>query len=182
MTTVGHTLMGLALRNLSAPGNRSPWIVLAEMAAFCAAANAMDWPLQGWGHRAYNVSHSIFVMPVAMVLLSPVPVQILVKLGYGFKGAAWLWAGMTAAALSHLLLDTLYAPGGGLAMFWPVSGARLALPIPFLHQLRPEEGYFAPHNLKVFAIEGVFFGLIFAASVVARRRLAARASRSRPPA
>lgn len=158
MSPVGHTLMGLTIGYLAAPNRQPKTTWLATTAFF---ANAPDLPLPCWGHARYDISHSIFSTTVAIAvvimltkLLYPVPRRLTIACGI-----AWY---------SHLLLDTLYNHGQGLAMFWPISKARIAMPIPWFNTLSLER-VFSLHNLKVCAIELLVYGTILSVGVLAKR-------------
>ena len=70
MTTIGHSLTGLSLAALTLPAGRSRrWYVIAA-AIFVFFANVADFPLPGWGHSAYHVSHSIFVTALLASLMA----------------------------------------------------------------------------------------------------------------
>jgi hypothetical protein len=68
---------------------------------------------------------------------------------------------------SHLLLDTFYNHGQGLAIFWPFSSGRLALPFPFFRTMETKN-YFSASNLQIFAIEGLFYGAILIVALIVR--------------
>lgn len=130
MTPVGHTLLGAAIGVACSPphwsNNRTA--ALAALGAF--SANAPDLPLPGWGHDRYAVSHGVFVNAAligAMILLlvalrrmANVPRALSPRV-LGAASVAWL---------SHFLLDSFYNHGLGVAVLWPLSDARLALPLP----------------------------------------------------
>ena len=118
---MGHGLTGAALGLLATPAGAGRGRLLATLVAFAALANIPDLPLPGWGHSRYDISHSVFVnLPLALVLAL----------------ALWRWRGLrlrvtllgAAAWCSHLLLDSMYNHGKGVAIFWPLSAGRLALP------------------------------------------------------
>ncbi len=74
--------------------------------------------------------------------------------------------GGSLAWISHLLLDTFYNHKRGLALFWPLSNARLALPIPWLAVVsRP----FLPvraGNLRIILLDFLtFFPLVILAII-----------------
>ena len=80
-----------------------------------------------------------------------------------------------AACLSHLLLDTFYNHGNGLAMFWPASEATLAFPIPWFETIKSPLA--SVQNLKTFAIEFACYApLLLLATVYLRRRSTATAT------
>ena len=167
MTTVGHTLVGLALRNASAPRGRSAALVLAELGFFTALASLPDLDLPGWGHRAYHVSHSVFVLAILMLVLTPAALPVLRRL-VPPRSAASLWAGGCAAVFTHVFLDGLYGVGRGIALLWPLSDVRLHLPVPFFLHLRPQDGL-TLENLNVCAVEAAVFGCVLLLSLGVRR-------------
>lgn len=156
MTPVGHSLMGLAIGCAVMPRGFTRRQATITLAALVALANAPDWPLPGWGHDRYDVSHSIFVT-IAGVAIAAIVATVLLRRTPYFR---WrLIVGGAVAWLSHLLLDTLYDGRKGLAMFWPVSDSRVSLPIPCFRtmQLSP---LVSAHNASVFAIEAIVYGSI----------------------
>lgn len=164
MTPVGHSLMGLAIGCAMTPREFSRTATCVTLAAFVLLANGPDWPLPSWGHDRYAISHSLFVTAALVTALMGVAALVL-------RGTPWfswkllLTGGM--AWFSHLLLDTLYDGRKGLAMFWPLSDARVSLPIPIFHtmQLSP---LWSEHNARVFAVEGVVYGAVLAAVLLVR--------------
>jgi hypothetical protein len=185
VTSIGHTFTGLALSTLvlvprargradeprAARRDRASQranILRANLAG--CLANAPDFPFPGWGHDAYAVSHSFFVngllfLVYAALVLSAPPLRRWTGGATGalVVGAAWL---------GHMLLDSFYAHGRGLAVYWPLSDAHLALPIPIFETLTMDP-VFSVHNLRVFAIELVVYGALLAAAVAMHRRRAA---------
>lgn len=166
MTSIGHTLTGLSIAVAGMPGGlRRPHRPL--LLALCGtAANAPDLPLPGWGHAMYHVSHSFFVNAGLLLLLAlwaAVWPQARREVAIGWRGF-----GLIATAwLSHMLLDSLYNHGRGIAIFWPLSDAHLALPVSWFSTLRPP--WKSAHNLQVFGIELLFYGGIFLVVLVGRR-------------
>lgn len=166
MTSVGHTLTGIAMGALAVPRNETrtyKWVVFN---AFGLLANLPDLPLPGWGHSAYHVSHSLFVN---LALIAAVGAGLALwpaareRLGWRVAlalGAVWL---------SHLLLDSFYNHGNGIGIFWPLSDAHLNLPIPWFSTVELDPWNTA-HNLRVFAIELAFYGALLVAAVAARLR------------
>jgi hypothetical protein len=160
MTTVGHTLFGLALGVLVLPLDARRRFSRPHLVAFALLANVPDFPLPGWGHDLYQVSHSLFVtcalIAAAALCLRSSP-RALRAVGGGrvVLAGAGAWAG-------HLLLDSLYNHGRGIAIFWPFSSAHLALPVPWFARL--EHGpALDPASLRIFAVEGLVYGSLLAA-------------------
>ena len=71
---------------------------------------------------------------------------------------------------SHLLLDTLYNHGKGLAIFWPFGSGRVALPIPWFSTLKVIP-LLSSHNLRVAAIEGAVYGTALLLIVAAKTKI-----------
>lgn len=163
MTTVGHSLAGLSMAVLALPKGRSlPWYLLVGH-LFVLFANLPDFPLPGWGHASYEISHSIFVtllMASALALLLLVP-------GFDTRIGTRVIVLWSLAWLSHLPLDAIYNHGLGIGIFWPVSDAHLVLPLPWFETLTWPP--FSAHNRRVFGFESAFLGTLLLASFVLRR-------------
>jgi len=155
-------LTGLSLAVLTLPRGRSRrWYAMMSI-VFVAFANLSDFPLPGWGHISYHVSHSVFVTLLLASLLALLLLWPTFHTRVGVKVlAAWC-----IAWLSHLPLDSMYAHGQGIAIFWPFSNAHLAMPVPWFETLRlPVQ---SEHNLRVFATETVVFGAVLVSCVSLR--------------
>lgn len=174
MTLVGHGLTGAALGLLATPRDASRPRALACLLVFAALANVPDMPLPYWGHDRYEVSHSLFVLLGLMVVIGPVL--------WRWRRANELVGGprtilLGAAALgSHLLLDSLYNHGKGVAIFWPVSAARLDLALPWFSTAHGPLWRPDLHLLRIMAVELVFYGGLFAVVATSRWALGLRAS------
>jgi len=152
VTTIGHSLTGLSIAVLSLPPGRSRrWYVLASI-CFVAIANAPDFPFPGWGHSAYHVSHSVFVT----VLLSTLLALLLYWPTFSERVGVRVIAAWSIAWFSHLPLDSMYAHGQGIAIYWPFSDAHLAMPVSWFETLSLPVR--SEHNLQVFSIELLAFG------------------------
>ncbi len=163
MTTVGHSLTGLSIAMLTLPrGQSRRWFAMA--AIHCVAfANVSDFPLPGWGHNAYHVSHSIFVT----ALLASLMALLLFWPTFHAKVGINVIAAWSIAWLSHLPLDSMYAHGQGIAIFWPFSNAHLAMPVPWFETVTlPARSV---DNLRVFGIETLVFGAGLSVSILLRR-------------
>ena len=163
MTTIGHSLTGLSLAVLTLPpGQSRRWYILATI-IFVVIANVADFPLPGWGHSAYHVSHSIFVT----ALLASLMALLLFWPTFHAKVGVKVIAAWSIAWLSHLPLDSMYAHGQGIAIFWPFSNAHLAMPVPWFETVTlPARSV---HNLRVFAIETLVFGAALSVCILLRR-------------
>jgi hypothetical protein len=162
MTQVGHTLTGLAIGVLCLPSPTSRLTKAVHLAAFLLLANTPDFPFDNWGHDRYDISHSLFVnlllITTAMLVVSFTP-----KLRAGIGGGPVI-TGAVIAWLSHLLLDSFYNHGLGVAIFWPFSPARLALPIPWFSLLPNSPPPFTAQVWRAYSIEfACYFPLLLAA-------------------
>jgi hypothetical protein len=166
MTTLGHSLTGLAALTLCLPPRRSPLPWAAWAVFFIALANIPDWPLPFWGHRQLAVSHSLWVNLILCTGLAA-----LLRLGLPAAGrhprmvicAALAW-------LSHLLLDTLYGDLPGVAIYWPFSDRLASLPLPWLGSLQHPPPPFDPAVLQTLLAEIATFVPLVAAAFWVRRR------------
>jgi membrane-bound metal-dependent hydrolase YbcI (DUF457 family) len=133
-------------------------------AIHCVAfANLSDFPLPGWGHSAYHVSHSIFVT----ALLASLMALLLFWPTFHAKVGVNVIAAWSIAWLSHLPLDSMYAHGQGIAIFWPFSNAHLAMPVPWFETVTlPARSV---DNLRVFGIETLVFGAALIVCILLRR-------------
>lgn len=152
-------MIGLAIGSL-AVGRRPIRQRLAGLAAFVALANLPDWPLPGWGHDAYHVSHSLAVNLVLIAIAA----------GLLSRWLGWrvLVAG-AAAWLSHLLLDSFYNHGLGVQIGSPAIDYRLNLPIPWLQTL-DVANLLSWRNASVVVFELLTFGPFAIAALLASWR------------
>ena len=155
MTTVGHGLAGMAIAVALAPRLRRPAGWVAVLAIGLVAGNMPDAPLPYWGHNQYLVSHSIFVNAAVLLVLA-VALLLLPRGQLAFRGRLALL--IAAAWLSHLLLDCCYRYGCGLAMFWPISRARLALPLPWFDGLPYGRWQLDQRALRIALKDVEYFG------------------------
>jgi membrane-bound metal-dependent hydrolase YbcI (DUF457 family) len=167
MSPVGHTLTGLAIGYAVLPLELSFLKKMPTLVVFALLASGPDFLFFGWGRARYDISHSIFTALLAVLVMGVFIwcVSRLVSTAVLIGGAlAWY---------SHLLLDTLYNHGRGLAMFWPASDASIGWPVPwFSHMtLSPLISY---HNLQVFAVEGAVYGSILALIVLVKHLAGSR--------
>ncbi len=161
MTPVGHSLMGVTIAVVCLPSKLSKTASFLGLTNFVVLANLPDAPLPGWGHDRYGISHSVFVNVALIAGLVLVLRRAWPRLWRVFAGGAVAW-------LSHLLLDTLYNHGRGLAMFWPMSQARLVLPVPWFSILHDFPPSLNSHNLRVFGVEILVYGALLGVALVWR--------------
>ena len=161
MTLVGHTLTGMAIGVCLLPSPlRSRQGMVGVL--FCGVlANLPDLPVHGWGHDAYHVSHSIFVN-LGLGVIAWTLIHFGRHLANVDVSARLQLAGLFAW-MSHFLLDTFYSHGKGVRLFWPVSDARLALPIPVFDTLGGWPPAMNGHTARVFGIELAAYGVLLGA-------------------
>jgi membrane-bound metal-dependent hydrolase YbcI (DUF457 family) len=169
MTPVGHTITGLAAAAAVFPSGLSRRRTAAGLAVIVLLANIPDLRIAGWGHYAYHISHSIFVTG-GLIAIALLGLRVVSMCG-GPRVPKYLLVGGAAAWLSHLLLDTLYAHGHGLAMFWPFSSWALALPVPLFSGLGSCRRVLTLPGLRTVAIEFLCFSPLLAGVLVIRRIL-----------
>lgn len=170
MTTVGHSLTGLSLAVLTLPRGKTLLWYLVVGHFFVFFANVPDFPLAGWGHDSYQVSHSIFVTALLASLLG----LLFLLPRFSEQVGRTVVIAWSAAWFSHLLLDALYNHGQGIGIFWPLSDAHLSLPLPWFETLTwPPK---SAHNLRVFLIELGVYGALLLAALFVRSRSRANSS------
>lgn len=159
MTTVGHSLTGLSIAVLTLPRGRSlAWYLLIGQ-FYLLFTNLPDFPIPGWGHNAYHISHSLFV-----TLLLTSTLFLLLLWPRIREQVQWpVFAAWSITWLSHMPLDSLYNHGRGIGIFWPFSDAHLAMPIPWFQTITLPP--FTRSNLQVFAVEAVFYGVLLLACI-----------------
>jgi membrane-bound metal-dependent hydrolase YbcI (DUF457 family) len=90
--------------------------------------------------------------------------ELFTKLG-GWK----VLLGGSLAWVSHLLLDTFYNHGKGLAMFWPFSDARLALPISWFSVVKNLPRPITWELIRILLIELAFYGTLLLVVIILKR-------------
>jgi len=166
MTTVGHSLAGASIGVLCMPRFPSRLWRAVLIGGFIVLANVPDAPAPGWGHFRYDISHSVFVNLGWIAAAAGGP--FLVRSARRAIGGWRVVAGGGAAVLSHLLLDSFYNHGYGVAITWPVSQARLNLAMPWFSVLHGGWKLDA-HTLQVVWVETLFYGTLLAVCVLVRR-------------
>lgn len=180
MTPLGHSLTGVALAFIALGSVEQVSVRRTgfTIAAFVLLANVPDLPLPNWGHERYDISHSLFV--IAPLLALAVAGLLAKRKLLPALGGLRLILFAAAACLSHLLLDTFYNHGKGLAMFWPISKTSLALPIPWFDTIKAP--LLSAINLKTFAVELVCYAPWAALAAIHFRRSRAQKSAGMPVA
>lgn len=165
MTFVGHSLVGAALAQAVLPAETTWKQWLLAVNAYVLLAFLPDLPFPGWGHTAYFFSHSLFVNLGLIVPLALAAVYLRLRVRFL---TVPLVVGGVLAWLSHFPLDALYNHGQGVAIYWPFSGTTLNLPLPWFETLDMREPLTAPHNRRVFLVEGLFYLPLFLAALAGR--------------
>ena len=163
MTEVGHVITGATIGVLSMPKEITAKQKTIHIIAFMLVATIPDWPFKNWGHDRYYFSHSLFVTLLFIALLF-----IAFFFSKNLRNRVGNWPVMMAGALawlSHLLLDSFYNHGKGIAIYWPFSNARLALPIPWFDV---GTGSLA-HLMQVFLIEFISYSPLLLVALLIRR-------------
>jgi len=155
MTQVGHSITGAALGVLCLPQSASTKQTVTHVVAFVLLSNIPDLPLKNWSHEKYHVSHSIFVN-LLLIITTIVILAYLRDVRTRIGGWPAMVSG-TIAWLSHLLLDSFYNHGNGIAIFWPLSDARLVLPIPWFSTVTSLPPPITPEMIRIFLIEFVCY-------------------------
>jgi len=167
MTQVGHSLTAITIGVVTIPKMSSARTKAVYYATLVVLANVPDFPIAGWGHDAYHISHSVFVNLALIVLCLAFG---LVFWRFGKRTVRWrMVIGGVAAWLSHLLLDSMYNHGKGVAIFWPFSDARLALPVPWFATVRNPRPFTDWQTLQVAVIELVSYGTVLAVVILVKR-------------
>jgi membrane-bound metal-dependent hydrolase YbcI (DUF457 family) len=104
VTTVGHSLTGLSIAVLTLPRGKSlGWYLLVGQ-FYLFFTNLPDFPIPGWGHNNYHVSHSIFVT----LLLASLFCLFLLWPTIREQVRARVFLAWSLTWLSHMPLDSLY--------------------------------------------------------------------------
>ncbi len=171
MSPVGHSLTGLAILAAVLPSRslKRPLFLFGTASTFVLFANIPDLPLPNWGHDRYDISHSIFSTTLGVICLvclyrawlnGKAKPQLHGHLIY-FGAFAWY---------SHLLLDSFYNHGRGIGVMWPLGEGRLNLPLPWFETLRiySKNDILSPHSLRIYATEGIAYGIVLLAIITLR--------------
>lgn len=154
MTQIGHILVGATVGVLCKPQRISSKWLAVYLGAFILLANVPDLPFRNWGHDRYEASHSIFVSLLFIAVM--VGILVLWRDTRDKVGGWGVLIGGAVAWLSHLLLDSFYNHGHGIAIYWPFSDERLILPIPWFSVVT-EVDYFTAEGFREYLTEFVFF-------------------------
>jgi len=154
------------------PEGRSRRWKLGQLIVFGLLANLPDFPIKHWGHRRYDISHSVFVnttMMLVVLLLLSLCEEVRTRVG------GWpVIIGGSLAWLSHLLLDSFYNHGMGVAIFWPFSDARLVLPIAWYSVVADRPPPLTWETARILLVELVSYSTLLVLVVVLRKSRAIR--------
>ena len=138
-----------------------------HLAVFVLLANIPDLPLKNWGHDSYLVSHSLFVN---LLLIIVATIGLMALRSVRMKLGGWpVMVGGAIAWLSHLLLDSFYNHGHGIAIFWPFSAAHLTLPIPWFSTVTSLPPPITPEMIRILLIEFVCYLPFLLLAVLVRK-------------
>ncbi len=140
---------------LCLPQDTSTKRTATHLVVFVLLANIPDFPLKNWSHENYQVSHSLFVN-LLFIVIAMIGVTTLRDVRTRIGGWPMIVGG-AIAWLSHLLLDSFYNHGHGIAIFWPFSDARLALPIPWFSTVTSLPPPITPEMIRILLIEFVCY-------------------------
>jgi len=160
--------MGTAIGTFSLPSNKPPRWKIAYFTVFALLGNLPDLDLPYWGHQRYDISHSLFVTLLFGALIVAL-FAWLPNMRQPVGGQGVVFAGMLAW-LSHLLLDSFYNHGRGVAIFWPFSTAHLALPIPWFSVV-PFIPPITPAHLLEYRAECASYAPFVVAAYVLRHKI-----------
>jgi len=167
MTQVGHVLTGVTIGVVCIPERKSLRWRFIYYIVFSLLALVPDFKIRYWGHDRYYISHSIFanLLAITIVILFLSSRKVLIDRLGGWR----VVIGGCLAWLSHLLLDTFYNHGKGLAMFWPISDARLALPIAWFSVVKNIPPPMTWETARILLIEFVCYGGLLLCVVLLKR-------------
>lgn len=168
MTQMGHSLVGLsfgilALKKL--PLNAKRIFIPSILILFVILANLPDLPVPGWGHDRYEVSHSLWITMIVALGIS-CAYLLLCKYIFKTKPQGLFLLLMNLALFSHLLLDSFYNHGYGVAIFWPFSSASLVLPIPWLSVQKDLPPPITQEMIKIWLLEFLTFGPLLLVALI----------------
>ncbi len=175
MTLIGHMLTGATIGVLCKPKHVSKRWEMVYFGVFLLLSMVPDLPFPNWGHDRYRVSHSIFVNLLIVVII-----VLWLFLGDRVVDLRVIVGG-SVAWFSHLLLDSFYNHGYGVAIFWPFSKSRLVLPIPCFSTVTSATR-FTWHGFREYLVEfACYFSLLLLALVLRKSRIGQRLFERVPP-
>jgi hypothetical protein len=179
MTQVGHILTGVTIGVVCIPERKPLRWKFVYYIVFSLLALVPDFKIKYWGHHRYYISHSVFTNLLVIIVII-----LLISRHKGVTERLGGWSvviGGSLAWLSHLLLDTFYNHGKGLAMFWPISDARLALPIAWFSVVTNIPPPMTWETARILLIELVCYGAVFLCVVLLKQGRTIQRDRKLPP-
>jgi len=172
MTTVGHSIMGLALGTAFLPRGLSKWSGAGFLVLMAAMACLPDWRVPFNRHLfKYHYHHSLLVNCIILAAIA----GTMAIAGRLKSRRGWLVvAAISAAVLSHLLMDSFYSHAQGVQIGWPLGSYRLTLPIPWLH-VQKQIGSFDWFHNRIRLMEILTFGPLLALTIIVRKLILRRA-------
>jgi hypothetical protein len=168
MTPVGHILTGVAIGVACMPEDKPKKWKAVFLGIFGVIANFPDFQLSYAEHRVYYTpSHSLVVNAVLILML--IAWLYLLKDLREKMGGWKVIIGGSLAWLSHLLLDTFYSNGDGLALFWPFSYKHISLPIPWFKSVRDVPPPFTTDTIHILLVEGAVYGTLLVIVILLRK-------------
>jgi inner membrane protein len=149
MSPIGHSLVGAAIGVVVLPREMPPCKQACILAVFVVLANLPDVSILF--SQGYTIGHSLFVN-LGFCIFAIITLRSL----HSFFPQATSWrliAGGSMCCLSHLLLDSFYNHGVGVAVLWPFSNARLALPMPWFGHWPVSPPFLTWETLRISAVE-----------------------------
>lgn len=168
MSPVGHSLVAFSVGVLTLPPQKTLRWKIVYFTGLAWVSLLPDWPLSFWGHKRYDISHSIFVN-AALIGVTLLVFWYRPSLKTYIGGKPVLWGGCFVWFI-HLFLDTLYNHGQGIALYWPFSEAHLALPLPWFNEMIGARSFSLRRALHVATIEFLFYSPLLMLAVYWRQR------------
>lgn len=173
MTIVGHSIMGLALGTVFMPRVLSKWAARGFLVLMAAMACLPDWRVP-FHRQLFNYNHHHSLLVNCIILAGIAGAMALAGMLKSRRG--WLiLVAISAAVLSHLLMDSFYSHAKGVQIAWPLGSYRLALPIPWLH-VQTNPGSLDWFHIRIRLIEILTFGPLLGAAIIIRALLTKLAS------
>jgi len=169
MTPIGHSLFGTSVGIMCMPQFKKIRARAVFLTSFAFLAYIPDFPVIGWGHNRYHVSHSLFVNLAIIVII--IVFLSFSKNARGMIGGKYVILGGIIAWLSHFLLDSFYKNNQMIAIFWPFGNGRLALSILWFRTINVSVSLLDPYNIKVYLVEFLFYFPILLVSIFLRKQL-----------
>ena len=167
MTTIGHILVSSSVAALCIPRFDSSKKKIIFYFVFIVLGSLPDLPIKSWGHQEYEISHSLFVL--STLIITGITFFCFWRRLLDQIGGLKVIIGGSLAILSHLLLDSMYNHGNGIAIFYPFGNGRLSLPIKCFSIVGGISNLLTFNTMKIVMIEILFFSPILLFSILIRK-------------